>query len=82
MQLQSADVVVASDGVREQPVVLLMKTHLKSSMQAFLAAGERKIDHWYQQHIYGVTKFDDQPDAFSNINTPEQKQQFEANVSK
>ncbi|ACJ31597.1 Molybdopterin-guanine dinucleotide biosynthesis protein [Shewanella piezotolerans WP3] len=77
-QLTTADaeLAVASDGKREQPVVMLLKPSLRASMKAFLDAGERKIDFWYAKHNYIVTDFSDQPNAFINVNTPEQKQQL------
>ncbi|MGI2258549.1 molybdenum cofactor guanylyltransferase MobA [Shewanella sp. GXUN23E] len=71
-----ADLAVATDGEREQPVVLLLKPQLLSSMQAFLDAGDRKIDLWYAQHKVATVDFADQPMAFVNVNTPEQKQQL------
>lgn len=76
MQQTGAELVVASDGIREQPVVLLLKPGLRDSMKTFLDAGERKIDFWYAKHHYEVTSFADQPNAFINVNTPEQKQQL------
>lgn len=79
---QNADIAVASDGEREQPVVLLLKPYLVTSMQAFLDAGERKIDFWYRQHTVAVTSFADQPNAFVNVNTPEQKQQLAQHIAK
>ncbi|MCL1049832.1 molybdenum cofactor guanylyltransferase [Shewanella abyssi] len=77
-QLESADaeLAVASDGKREQPVVMLLKPSLRTSMKAFLDGGERKIYFWYAKHHYVVTEFSDQPNAFINVNTPEQKQQL------
>ncbi|MCG9697963.1 molybdenum cofactor guanylyltransferase MobA [Shewanella sp. Isolate11] len=72
----NAEMAVASDGQREQPVVLLMKPELRASMKAFLDAGERKIDFWYAKHHCVVCEFSDQPNAFVNVNTPEQKQQL------
>ncbi|MGI2171041.1 molybdenum cofactor guanylyltransferase MobA [Shewanella sp. MF05960] len=79
---QNADIAVASDGEREQPVVLLLKPYLAESMQAFLDAGERKIDFWYRQHQVAVESFADQPNAFVNVNTPEQKQQLAQQIAK
>ncbi|ABO25552.1 molybdenum cofactor guanylyltransferase MobA [Shewanella loihica] len=73
---EDAEMAVASDGKREQPVVLLMKPALRGSMKAFLDAGERKIDFWYAKHHCVVCDFSDQPNAFVNVNTPEQKQQL------
>ncbi len=72
----NAEMAVASDGKREQPVVLLLKPELRASMKAFLDAGERKIDLWYAKHNCVVCEFSDQPNAFVNVNTPEQKQQL------
>jgi molybdopterin-guanine dinucleotide biosynthesis protein A len=51
-------------------------------MQAFLDAGERKIDFWYRQHQVAVESFADQPNAFVNVNTPEQKQQLAQTIAK
>mgnify|MGYP003639007532 FL=1 len=82
LEQQQADLAVASDGEYEQPVVLLLKPHLAASMQAFLDAGERKIDFWYRQHKVAVESFADQPNAFVNINTPEQKQQLATQIAK
>ncbi|MCG9722200.1 molybdenum cofactor guanylyltransferase MobA [Shewanella sp. Isolate7] len=76
IEAQGAEMAVASDGKREQPVVLLMKPALRESMKAFLDAGERKIDFWYAKHHCVVCDFSDQPNAFVNVNTPEQKQQL------
>ncbi|MCL1090810.1 molybdenum cofactor guanylyltransferase [Shewanella profunda] len=76
IETKGADMAVASDGEREQPVVLLMKPSLRDSMEAFLKAGDRKIFLWYAEQNYAVATFADQPNAFMNINTPEEKQQF------
>ena len=76
LESQGADMAVASDGERDQPVVLLLRPQLLDSMQAFLDAGDRKIDLWYAQHKVAVVNFADQPMAFVNVNTPEQKQQL------
>lgn len=76
-----AELAVASDGEYEQPVVLLLKPNLRASMKAFLEAGERKIDFWYAKHKCAVAAFADQPNAFVNINTPEQKQRLAAEIS-
>lgn len=78
LQANNAELAVASDGKREQPVVMLLKPELAQSMQNFLDNGERKIDFWYAKHHYVVTHFGDQPNAFINVNTPEQKQQLAA----
>jgi len=75
------ELAVASDGEREQPVVMLLKPSLRESMTAFLEAGERKIDFWYAKHRFAVAAFADQPNAFVNVNTPEQKQRLAAEIN-
>ena len=58
--------------LRAQPVFCLLAVHLQASLQAFLAAGERKIDRWTAQHRTVLVPFDqqqDDPAAFANINT-------------
>ena len=82
VEIQGAELAVASDGKREQPVVLLLKPSLRDSMKTFLDAGERKIDFWYAQHDCVVTDFSDQANAFVNVNTPEQKQQLAEAIAK
>lgn len=63
-----ADIAVAHDGKRLQPVVALIKRDLLESVQAVLAEGERKIDRWYAQQRMVTVDFSDYPDAFVNIN--------------
>lgn len=81
IETNNAELAVASDGEREQPVVMLLKPSLRESMTAFLEAGERKIDFWYAKHRFAVAAFADQPNAFVNVNTPEQKQRLAAEIN-
>ncbi|WP_372870547.1 molybdenum cofactor guanylyltransferase MobA [Shewanella sp.] len=76
MDAADAELAVASDGEYEQPVVMLLKPQLRDSMKTFLDAGERKIDFWYAKHKVAVESFADQPNAFVNVNTPEQVEQL------
>jgi molybdenum cofactor guanylyltransferase len=68
---ENADIAVAHDGRRMQPVYALISTALLPSLQVFLAAGNRKIDQWYACHTVALADFSDSPDTFRNINTPE-----------
>jgi molybdopterin-guanine dinucleotide biosynthesis protein A len=70
------DIVVASDGEQEQPVVLLIKANMAQSIQDYLDAGERKLKAWYRSHHFSVCAFTDNPNAFININTHEQISQL------
>jgi molybdopterin-guanine dinucleotide biosynthesis protein A len=63
-----AEIVVAHDGNRIQPVVSLIKRELLDSLQATLAEGERKIDRWYAIHNMVTADFSDHKEAFINVN--------------
>ena len=69
---QDAELSVAHNGERLQPVFTLMRTALADSLLAFLDGGGRKIDQWFQRHRLAVADFSDQPAAFSNVNSPEE----------
>ncbi len=65
----SVDVAVAFDGQRLHPVFLALKTHLKSSLSAYLAGGQRKMEDWIRQHSLQCVDFSSEPALFANINT-------------
>lgn len=69
----AADIAVAHDGQRLQPVYALMPTRLKQDLKAFLESGGRKIDLWYARHQVVHVDFSDIPEAFININTPQDR---------
>jgi molybdopterin-guanine dinucleotide biosynthesis protein A len=66
-----ADLAVARTGNQPHPVFSLVRESLAGHLTKFLEAGGRKIDAWYASLKVVEVPFDDQPDAFSNINTPE-----------
>ncbi len=72
-----AEIAVAHDGRRLQPVVSLLKRELHGSLMAFLDSGERKIDRWYQQQCTVEVDFSDCPDGFINVNSLQDKQTIE-----
>jgi molybdenum cofactor guanylyltransferase len=65
-----AELAVAHDGERLQPVHALVPVTLRGSLAAFLAAGERKVDLWYARHRVAVADFSDCRDCFANLNRP------------
>jgi len=75
-----ADLAVASDGERQQPVFLLLRTALAPSLEAYLAGGGRKIDTWFGQLRIAVADFSDAPDTFVNVNDPDERQRIEARL--
>ncbi len=77
LEIQDAEIAVAFDGERLQPVFLALKSSLKDSLKDYLAQGQRKIDRWLQQHKLIQVDFSDNKDVFKNINTPEDLQALE-----
>lgn len=71
------DIAVAFDGERYHPVFLALKTKLRPSLQAYLDSGERRLQNWLFSQIYVAVDFSDQPQLFTNLNTPEQLQALE-----
>ncbi|MDX2476800.1 MAG: molybdenum cofactor guanylyltransferase MobA [Gammaproteobacteria bacterium] len=67
----NADLAVAHDGHRMQPVYALIPRSLLESLQDFLDAGDRKIDLWYARHNTALADFSDVIETFFNINTEE-----------
>ncbi len=52
-----ADLAVATDGDRWQPVFSLIDMRLHGSLSAYLESGERKIDSWFRQHTVAEVSF-------------------------
>lgn len=67
----SADIAVAYDGRRLQPVYTLLHRRVLPGLHAALSAGERKIDRWFPDNAWVKVDFSDAPEQFDNINTPE-----------
>ena len=67
--LKDNDLAVAKTGDQPHPVFSLMKRTVRESLEAFLAQGGRKIDAWYAALKVVEVQFDDEADAFRNINT-------------
>ena len=71
MRDNDAELAVAHDGDRLQPVYALLPVELLDSLNAFLASGDRKIDLWYARHRMATADFSDRREAFLNLNRPE-----------
>ena len=70
--LGTNDLAVAKTGEQAHPVFALVRRSCRDGLAAFLAAGGRKIDAWYASLKIVQVSFDDEADAFRNINTPEE----------
>ena len=72
-----ADVAVARTGSQPHPVFALVCTRVRPHLADFLARGERKIDRWYASLSVVEVAFDDEADAFTNINTRAELEQHD-----
>jgi len=78
---QQAEISVATDGQRMQPVFALLRRSLLPSLLEYLDNGGRKIDTWYAQHSTALADCSAFPDAFLNVNTPEEQTQVERKLT-
>jgi molybdenum cofactor guanylyltransferase len=70
---QQAEISVAYDGRRMQPVFALLRRSLLPSLLEYLNHGGRKIDTWYTERHTALADCSRFPDAFLNVNTPEEQ---------
>jgi molybdopterin-guanine dinucleotide biosynthesis protein A len=69
LEESDAALAVAKTGDQAHPVFSLMRRSVHGSLREFLASGQRKIDRWYGALAVVEVSFDDEADAFLNINT-------------
>jgi molybdenum cofactor guanylyltransferase len=72
-----AELAVAKTGDQPHPVFCLCRKRVLPGLTEFLAGGGRKIDAWYARLKTVEVLFDDQPDAFSNVNTTAELKSFQ-----
>jgi len=66
----AAELAVAKTGQQPHPVFCLCRRSLLPHLTSFLREGGRKIDAWYSSLRVVEVAFDDEENAFRNINTP------------
>lgn len=69
LEREGADLAVARTGAQSHPVFSLVRRHVLPGLTDFLDGGGRKVNLWYSALKVVEVSFDDQPDAFANINT-------------
>ncbi|HRP97508.1 MAG TPA: molybdenum cofactor guanylyltransferase MobA [Rhodocyclaceae bacterium] len=72
LRANDAQLAVARTFDQPHPVFCLCRRDVRAHLDAFLAAGGRKIDRWYATLAIVEVRFDDQEAAFRNINTREE----------
>ena len=73
-----ADLAVAKTFDQAHPVFCLCRRSVLPHLTEFLESGGRKVDRWYSTLNIVEVAFDDEADAFENINTHEELGRFEA----
>ncbi len=71
-EISQRPLAVVHDGHRLQPVVLLLHRSLLSSLETAISKGRLKVGSWVMQQEPAVVDYSDQPDAFINLNRPEE----------
>ena len=72
LHLENHDLAVAKTGDQPHPVFSLVRNDVLKNLESFLSGGGRKIDAWYASLKTVEVNFDDEADAFRNINTLEE----------
>ena len=70
--LKQNELAVAKTGDQPHPVFSLVRVSVLPHLSNFLSSGGRKIDAWYSTLRVVEVPFDDEADAFRNINTLEE----------
>ncbi len=73
-----ASIAVARTGGQLHPVFSLIRTDELPELQAFINAGGRRMEAWLKRLCWVPCPFDDCPDAFANINTPDELRAHQA----
>ncbi len=79
LEADRAQLAVARTGTQTHPVFALMRRELREPLGEFLELGGRTILSWYDTLAVTEVVFDDEAEAFSNINTRDELRIHEAN---
>lgn len=69
LNIEDADVCVAHDGTRVQPVFVLLRCGLVDDLNEYLAKGGREVTRWMRDQDPALADFSDKPDVFFSANT-------------
>ena len=73
-----ASIAVARTGEQLHPVFSLIRSDELTELQAFINAGGRRMEAWLRRLCWAPCPFDDCPEAFANINTPDELRAHQA----
>ncbi|MER3382818.1 molybdenum cofactor guanylyltransferase MobA [Pectobacterium aroidearum] len=72
-----ANAAYATDGERPHPTLLLINKNLIEPLETYLHVGNRKLMLFMEQVGAKAVSFSDQPEAFRNLNSPEDLSNWE-----
>lgn len=72
------DLCTVHDGTRLHQVILLLRPAAAAGLRAFLAEGGQRVESWLRGRPFAEADFSDCPEAFANVNTPEDLERMEA----
>jgi molybdopterin-guanine dinucleotide biosynthesis protein A len=75
-----ADLATARTGSQLHPVFCLCRKSLLPNLEGFLRDGGRKVDAWFSTLNMIEISFDDNPQAFANINTTAELAELEQSL--
>lgn len=75
---RGAAVAAAHDGERLHPTFALVPASLAGALEDYLRSGRRKVSEFYAENDFVAVDFSDCPQAFLNVNTPEDLARLEA----
>ncbi len=77
LTVANADLAVARTFDQPHPVFCLCRREVLPHLTEFLESGGRKVDRWYSTLKVVEVSFDDEAEAFENINTRDELSRFE-----
>ena len=80
LQKSGATIAVARCGGRTHPVFCLCRQVVLPALEQTILSGELRFERWIRAQHHVEVDFDDQPEAFTNLNTAEDLARFEAEV--
>ncbi|WP_421861874.1 molybdenum cofactor guanylyltransferase MobA [Motiliproteus sp.] len=80
IQQQQCRAAIAHDGRYLQPAFNLLHRELQPGLESYLDSGGRKLGQWLHQQNPAIVDFSDQPDSFTNLNSPDQLLQFQSQL--
>ncbi|MDQ7074151.1 MAG: molybdenum cofactor guanylyltransferase MobA [Gammaproteobacteria bacterium] len=75
LQQEHADISIAFDGQRQQPLFMLLKQNRQVSLDAYLQQDGLAVHRWLETEKVAVSDFSDQTKAFRNLNTTDDLRQ-------